>query len=110
MDAFVIYYLQTRERDILRIAVTPQVRGDRGPECRLTAMPFGFAAWFLPFDQRNVRGTRHRCRRQPTRPDQIFSIIVPTDGTNAAHGDKREFRYLLVLQQLSGKLRPAVLV
>ena len=41
-------------------AVTPQVRSDRGPECRLTAMPFGFAAWFLPFDERNVRGTRQR--------------------------------------------------
>jgi hypothetical protein len=61
VDAFLIYYLQTRERDILRIAFTPQVRGDRGPECRLTAMPFGFAAWFLPLDERNVRGTRQRC-------------------------------------------------
>ena len=40
VDAFVIYYLHIRARDILRIAVMPQVRGDRGPLFRLTAMLF----------------------------------------------------------------------
>jgi len=75
VDGFVIYYLQTRERDILRIAVTPQVRGDRGPECRLTAIcrltarPFGFAACFCL----SMRGTcaARGSGADDSRPDQI---------------------------------------
>ena len=63
------------------MAVTPQVRGDRGPECRLTAMPFGFAAWFLPFDESNVR-TPHAAAvlttADPTRSKFSVLSCLPT--------------------------------
>jgi hypothetical protein len=54
-------------------------------------MPFGFAAWFCL----SMRGTcaARGSGADDSRPDQIkiFNIIVPTDGTSAADGDKREF-------------------